>query len=73
MGNSKHETPPMFLSDQQWNLLALAESILYGDECENHCVHFEEGIYPCECPHFLCGGNGYLVCDGYKQEGGEDG
>ena len=72
MGNSKHETPPMFLSDQQWKLLALAESILYGDECENHCAYFDEGIYPCECPHFVCG-EGYLVCNGYKQKGGEDG
>ena len=68
----KHETPPMFLSDQQMKLLRLAETILYSDECENHCVHFQQGIYPCECKHFICG-CGYLVCNGYEQEGGEDG
>ena len=72
MNCKQYETPPLFLTDKQANLLAVAESIVYSSECENHCVHFEEGIFPCECRHFACA-DGYLICDGYKQEGGDDG
>ena len=72
MGTRRYETTPLFLTDKQTSLLAVAESIVYSSECENHCVHFESGVFPCECANFECG-EGYLVCNGYNQEGGEDG
>lgn len=72
MTNARYETPPMFLTGKQLRLLTVAESVLYSDECENHCKHFEEGVYPCECPNFECG-DGYLICRGFESEGGDDG
>ena len=72
MSAKRYETTPMFLTDKQLDLLAVAESVIYSDECENRCKHFNEGVFPCDCPHFVCG-DGYLVCKEYKQEGGGDG
>ena len=69
MGNRTNGTTPLFLSEKQMNLLCVAEQYVYSDECENYCIHFNEGVYPCECSHFSCG-EGYLTCDGYKQKGG---
>lgn len=65
------ETPPMFLSEKQMDLLVVAESLIYSGDCENHCIYFKEGIFPGECSRFECD-DGYLVCRNYEQEGGAD-